>query len=404
MAGYNYVAMNRQGKKVNGAIEAKDESDLRRQLKSQGLAVVSIKKGKGIGAKKKAGFLKNRITSYDITLVTRQMATMLESGIALLKVITILEKQADTPKLKEIFTNLKNDISQGQTLSSSLAKHPKYFDKLYINMVKAGEASGALDLVLKRLAHSKEEAEELKGKVKGAMVYPIIVISISLIIVWGLLTFVVPTFAKMFEDAGMKMPPLTEFVMNVANFMHTYWYAVVGIVGLGIFLLVRTVKTPKGKEFFDKKILKVPLMGPLMRIVAVARFTRTMSTLLSSGVPILVAFDIAAETCGNTLISKAVFVARDSIKEGNTIAQPLEASGEFPLMVTQMIEVGEESGTITEMLDKVSDFLESDIRRLLTMVVAAMEPFAIVLMAVMVGTIVIAMFLPMFDIADAVSK
>jgi type IV pilus assembly protein PilC len=208
----------------------------------------------------------------------------------------------------------------------------------------------------------------------------------------------------MFEDAGMKMPPLTEFVMNVANFMHTYWYAVVGIVGLGIFLLVRTVKTPKGKEFFDKKILKVPLMGPLMRIVAVARFTRTMSTLLSSGVPILVAFDIAAETCGNTLISKAVFVARDSIKEGNTIAQPLEASGEFPLMVTQMIEVGEESGTITEMLDKVSDFLESDIRRLLTMVVAAMEPFAIVLMAVMVGTIVIAMFLPMFDIADAVSK
>lgn len=400
LASYSYIAVNKQGKKQKGDLDANDELDLKKRLRTQGLVLVSAtKKAKGLKGKKGIG-LQSGVSSYDITLITRQIATMLESGIALLRALTIIEKQAEKPKLREMFAQIKNDVSQGQTLSSALAKNPKYFDKLYVSMVKAGEASGSLDVVLVRLAKSKEEAEELKGKVKGAMIYPIIVVVVSFAIVFLLMSFVVPRFAEMFDGAGMQMPALTQVVMNAADFMQKFWYIVLGALGFGGFSISKAIKTPKGKEKYDKFVLKVPMVGTLLRKVSVARFTRTMATLLSSGVPILVAFDIASETSGNILISRAIDSARNSIKEGNTIAKPLEQSGEFPVMVTQMIEVGEESGTITEMLNKVSDFMETDIKQGLQGLVAAMEPLAIVIMAVVVGTIVIALFLPLFSISD----
>lgn len=403
MALYNYIAVNKQGKKQKGQAEANDELDLKKKLRAQSLVLVSATKlSKGSKGKKGIG-LTNGVSSYDITLITRQVATMLESGIALLRALTIIEKQAEKPKLREMFAQIKNDVSQGQTLSSALAKNPKYFDKLYVSMVKAGEASGSLDVVLVRLAKSKEEAEELKGKVKGAMIYPIIVVVVSFAIVFLLMSFVVPRFAEMFDGAGMKMPALTLVVMNAADFMQKFWYIILAAIGFGGFSVSKAIKTPKGKEKYDKFVLKVPMIGTLLRKVSVARFTRTMATLLSSGVPILVAFDIASETSGNILISRAIDSARNSIKEGNTIAKPLEQSGEFPVMVTQMIEVGEESGTITEMLNKVSDFMETDIKQGLQGLVAAMEPLAIVIMAVVVGTIVIALFLPLFSISDVAS-
>lgn len=402
LASYSYIAVNKQGKKQKGDLDANDELDLKKRLRTQGLVLVSAtKKAKGLKGKKGIG-LQSGVSSYDITLITRQIATMLESGIALLRALTIIEKQAEKPKLREMFAQIKNDVSQGQTLSSALAKNPKYFDKLYVSMVKAGEASGSLDVVLVRLAKSKEEAEELKGKVKGAMIYPIIVVVVSLAIVFLLMSFVVPRFAEMFDGAGMQMPALTQVVMNAADFMQKFWYIVLGALGFGGFSISKAIKTPKGKEKYDKFVLKIPMIGTLLRKVSVTRFTRTMATLLSSGVPILVAFDIASETSGNILISRAIDSARNSIKEGNTIAKPLEQSGEFPVMVTQMIEVGEESGTITEMLNKVSDFMETDIKQGLQGLVAAMEPLAIVIMAVVVGTIVIALFLPLFSISDAV--
>jgi len=402
LARFNYVAVDKQGKREKGMMEAVDEQDLKKKLRLQGLVLVSFtmsgKSSKATGFK-----FQSSVNSYDLTLITRQMATMLESGIALLRVISIIEKQAEKPKLKEMFGQIKNDVSQGQTLSSALAKNPKYFDKLYVSMVKAGEASGSLDVVLVRLAKSKEDSEELKGKVKGAMIYPIIVIVVSFTIVYGLMSFVVPRFVEMFAGAGMKMPVLTQVVIDISAVMAKFWHVILVAVVGGIFLLIKTIKTPKGKEKFDKFILKIPMIGTLLRKVSVARFTRTMATLLSSGVPILLAFDIASETSGNTVISKAVVLARNSIKEGNTIAKPLEQSGEFPVMVTQMIEVGEESGTITEMLNKISDFMETDIKQGIQGLVAAMEPLAIVIMAVLVGTIVIALFLPLFDISDAVA-
>ena len=403
MAEFNYVAVNKQGKREKGIIEAVDEQDLKKKLRLKGLILVNSIKSTKSQRKSKGFKFQSSVNSYDLTLITRQMATMLESGIALLRVISIIEKQAEKPKLKEMFSQIKNDVSQGQTLSSALAKNPKYFDKLYVSMVKAGEASGSLDVVLVRLAKSKEDSEELKGRVKGAMIYPIIVIVVSFTIVYGLMSFVVPRFVEMFAGAGMKMPALTQVVINISAVMAKFWHVILGAVIGGIFLLIKTVKSPKGKEKFDKFILKIPMIGSLLRKVAVARFTRTMATLLSSGVPILLAFDIASETSGNTVISKAVVLARNSIKEGNTIAKPLEQSGEFPVMVTQMIEVGEESGTITEMLNKISDFMETDIKQGIQGLVAAMEPLAIVIMAVLVGTIVIALFLPLFSISDAVA-
>ena len=403
MAEFNYVAVNKQGKREKGIIEAVDEQDLKKKLRLKGLILVNSIKSTKSQRKSKGFKFQSSVNSYDLTLITRQMATMLESGIALLRVISIIEKQAEKPKLKEMFSQIKNDVSQGQTLSSALAKNPKYFDKLYVSMVKAGEASGSLDVVLVRLAKSKEDSEELKGRVKGAMIYPVIVIVVSFTIVYGLMSFVVPRFVEMFAGAGMEMPALTQVVINISAVMAKFWHVILGAVVGGIFLLIKTVKSPKGKEKFDKFILKIPMIGTLLRKVSVARFTRTMATLLSSGVPILLAFDIASETSGNTVISKAVVLARNSIKEGNTIAKPLEQSGEFPVMVTQMIEVGEESGTITEMLNKISDFMETDIKQGIQGLVAAMEPLAIVIMAVLVGTIVIALFLPLFSISDAVA-
>ena len=404
MAEFNYVAVNKQGKREKGIIEAVDEQDLKKKLRLKGLILVNSIKSTKSQRKSKGFKFQSSVNSYDLTLITRQMATMLESGIALLRVISIIEKQAEKPKLKEMFSQIKNDVSQGQTLSSALAKNPKYFDKLYVSMVKAGEASGSLDVVLVRLAKSKEDSEELKGRVKGAMIYPVIVVAVSFIIVYGLMSFVVPRFVEMFAGAGMEMPALTQVVINISAVMAKFWHVILVAVVGGIFLLIKTIKTPKGKEKFDKFILKMPMIGSLLRKVAVARFTRTMATLLSSGVPILLAFDIASETSGNTVISKAVVLARNSIKEGNTIAKPLEQSGEFPVMVTQMIEVGEESGTITEMLNKISDFMETDIKQGIQGLVAAMEPLAIVIMAVLVGTIVIALFLPLFSISDAVAE
>lgn len=401
MASFNYVAVDRKGKKHKGNLEAADEREIKKLLRRDGLVLVSSKKAARSSKSKKGGNLFNAVTSKDIAVITRQLATMLDSGIALLRAIGIIEKQVEKPKLQEIFSSVKADVSSGMSLSNALAKYPKYFDKLYVSMVKAGEASGSLDVVLNRLSESMEASQELRGKVKGAMMYPIIVISVSIIIVTILMVGVVPRFVSMFDGAGVKMPAFTLFVIGVSNTIAS-WIGLVVLIGIiiGVVLLNRYVKTPKGRQQFDSFLLKLPLAGKLLRKVAVARFTRTMATLLNSGVPILVAFDIASDTSGNAVISNAVISARNSIKEGNTIAKPLAESGEFPVMVTQMIEVGEESGTITEMLNKLSDFIEQEIKEGLGQLVAAMEPLAIVFMAIVVGSIVIALFLPMLSLSD----
>lgn len=406
---FKYSAMDRAGARKSGEMNATNEKELKIALKDMGMTLLAAtqqksgakgdSKSKGVSSGKKAGFLQ-RVTLKEITLFSRQIATMISAGVSLLKSITVLSEQNENPLFKAILEKVKSDLTSGIPLSQALSKYPKQFSKLYVSMVKAGEASGALEVVLNRLAISLEKAEALKGKVKGAMVYPIIVLTIAFAIVFGLLTFVVPTFTKMFTEAGMQLPGLTMVVVRISDFLKVFWWLVLGAIGGGIFSLKKYLETEKGRANFDKMALKLPIFGPFARKAAVAKFTRTMATLLESGVPILTAFDIVADTVGNVVIADAILVAKASIKEGNTIAKPLTESGQFPVMVTQMIEIGEESGAITEMLSKIADFNEREVEEAVSALVAAIEPMAIVLMAVLVGFIVIAMFLPMFKISD----
>jgi len=319
----------------------------------------------------------------------------------LLKAIAILSDQNENPLFRQVLMEIQNDISSGMGFSVALSKHPKQFNYLYVNMVKSGEESGALEKVLDKLAENLEKDQALRGKVKGAMMYPVIVMSVAFIIVGILLVAVVPTFTGMFEDAGMKLPGLTQAVVDTSDFLAGWGGLVVLIIIiLSIVSFKKFVTSDKGKVKWDRFVLKLPIMGEFTRKVAVGRFTRTMSTLLDSGVAILTAFDIVSDVVGNEIISQALKSAKSSIKEGNTIAGPLKESGEFPVMVTQMIEIGEESGAITEMLGKVADFNEREVEDAISAMVAAMEPLAIVVMAIVVGTIVIAMFLPMFSLSD----
>ncbi len=406
MPNYKYSAVDRSGARKSGELSAANEKELKMALKDMGLTLLSsTQKAGGTGEKgkspaKKGGGLFKGVSLKEITLFSRQIATMISAGVSLLKSITVLAEQNENPTFKSILEKVKADLTSGVPLSQALSKHPKQFSKLYVSMVKAGEASGALEVVLNRLAVSLEKAEALRGKVKGAMVYPIIVLVIAFAIVFGLLTFVVPTFTKMFTEAGMQLPGLTMFVVHISDFLKVFWWLVFGIIGGVIFGFKKYVSTETGRAKVDKILLKIPIFGPFLRKASVAKFTRTMATLLESGVPILTAFDIVADTVGNVVMSEAILTAKASIKEGNTIARPLADSGQFPVMVTQMIEIGEESGAITEMLSKIADFNEREVEEAVAALVAAIEPLAIVLMAVLVGFIVIAMFLPMFKISD----
>ena len=407
---FKYSAMDRAGARKSGEMNVSNEKELKMALKDMGMTLLSASQQKSSGSASNDGKAKassgkkptllQRVTLKEITLFSRQIATMIFAGVSLLKSITVLSEQNENPLFKAILEKVKSDLTSGIPLSQALSKYPKQFSKLYVSMVKAGEASGALEVVLNRLAISLEKAEALRGKVKGAMIYPIIVLTIAFIIVFGLLTFVVPTFTKMFTEAGMQLPGLTMVVVRISDFLKVFWWLVLGAIGGGIFSLKKYLETERGRANFDKMALKLPIFGPFARKAAVAKFTRTMATLLESGVPILTAFDIVADTVGNVVIADAILVAKASIKEGNTIAKPLTESGQFPVMVTQMIEIGEESGAITEMLSKIADFNEREVEEAVSALVAAIEPMAIVLMAVLVGFIVIAMFLPMFKISD----
>lgn len=413
MADFKYKAVNiKTGEKKMGTMEAKSEKDLKEKLKTAGYVFLSSGKNTSKGKKTKNGKAKkekpekkaglfSKVTLKEITIFSRQLATMISSGVTLLKAINILSEQNENPLFREILLQIKNDISSGISFSIALSKHPKQFDYLYVNMVKSGEASGALETVLDKLAEGLEKDQALRGKVKGAMMYPIIVMSVAFIIVAILLVAVVPTFTGMFEDAGMQLPGLTQAIVDVSHFLAGLGGLLVLIILIAsIFGFKKFVTSEKGKIKWDRFVLKLPIMGEFTRKVAVGRFTRTMATLLNSGVAILTAFDIVTDVVGNEIISQALKSAKSSIKEGNTIAGPLRESGEFPTMVTQMIEIGEESGAITEMLGKVADFNEREVEDAIAALVAAMEPLAIVVMAVVVGTIVVGMFLPMFQLSE----
>jgi type IV pilus assembly protein PilC len=384
-------------------MEAANEEAVMAALRGQMLTPMSVKaKPKDIS--EYIGFLKQKITTKDLVIFTRQFATMIDAGLPLVQCLKILGDQQDNPTFKKVIEEVRSDVEQGSTFAEALFKHPKPFDALFCNLVAAGEVGGILDTILNRLAAYLEKADALARKVKGAMVYPATVTVVAIAVVVLLLVKVIPTFEKMFSDFGGELPGPTQVVVTISNFMQE-WIAII-LGGLFIasvaFFRARRVSY-KFRKATDALFLKAPVFGPLLRKVAVARFTRTLGTMISSGVPILDGLDIVSKTAGNVIIEEALNDVRSAISEGRTIAEPLAESGVFPGMVVQMIAVGEETGAMEVMLSKIADFYDDEVDAAVDAVTAMLEPLMMVGLGGTVGSMLIAMYLPIFKIAETIN-
>jgi type IV pilus assembly protein PilC len=346
--------------------------------------------------------IKKKVTVKDLGVFTRQFATMINAGLPMVQCLDILAAQADKPVFKRVVSTVTSDVEGGATLAEALGKH-QVFSQLYVNMVEAGEAGGILDQILNRLAVYLEKAEALQRKVKSAMTYPTVVAVVALGATIFMLMFIIPTFAKMFTDFGGQLPLPTKIVMGLSNFLRDYWYVLLLSVGALVFGFKRFNATDAGKMKIDKLALRIPVLGTVIRKAAIARFTRTLGTLVSSGVPILSGLDITARTAGNKVVEKAIFATRESISQGDTIAEPLKQSGVFPPMVTQMIGVGEQTGALDEMLEKIANFYDDEVDTAVEQLTSIIEPVMIVVMGVIVGGMLISMYLPMFKLINVIS-
>ena len=345
-----------------------------------------------------------RVKMKEIVHYTRQFATMVNSGLPLVQCLEILSQQTENKFLAASIKEVQADVESGATLADALRNHPKVFSDLYVNMVAAGEAGGILDTVLLRLSVFLEKNEQLVRKVKGAMIYPGVIMSVAAIAITVLLVFVIPTFQQMFASVDLTLPAPTRFVIWMSDMLQGYWWLMLGLIVSGTYTLRMYYKTSAGRLALDGLLLRVPILGDLLRKTAVARFTRTLGTLLSSGVSILDGLEITARTAGNRVIHDAVMRSRSSIAGGETIAEPLRESGVFPPMVTQMINVGEQTGTIDEMLDKIADFYDDEVDTAVEALLAAMEPLLIVFLGVVVGGMIVSMYLPIFDMINVVGE
>lgn len=394
MAVFEYKGKTLAGAAVQGSLKAKSKEDLERVLRQNRILVTSItRKAPDINIKFGTG-----ISRLDISRFTRQFATMIGAGLPMVQCLEIMASQTDSVELSKVVTQVKEGVQGGATLADALARHPKVFDQLYSNMVQAGEVGGALDVILMRLAAYREKSDQLIRKVKGAMVYPSVIVVVAAGVTVGMLTFIVPVFAKMFGGLNAELPMPTQYVLAISHFLQDYFlYLIVGSIGSVVGLLWWK-KTPTGALLFDKFMLMTPIFGNLIRKSAVARFTRTLGTLLSSGVSIIEAMEITAKTAGNVVIANAINKSVLSIAEGDTITGPLKESGVFPPMVTQMIAVGEKTGGLDDMLSKIADFYDEEVDEAVTALTSIIEPIIIVFMGIVIGGILIAMYLPMFDI------
>ncbi len=344
------------------------------------------------------------VKTKDIVIFSRQFATMIDAGLPLVQCLDILASQQENATFKKVLTEVKSSVEGGSTFADALKKHPKVFDSLYVNLIAAGEVGGILDTILSRLSAFLEKSEKLKGKIKSAMTYPTAVIVIATLIVTGLLVWVVPIFQDMFSSFGRALPAPTQMVVNMSNAMKNYWYIIFGTIGGVIFALTRFYKTQKGRKVMDATFLKLPVLGDLIRKTAVARFTRTLGTMLSSGVPILEALDIVSKTSGNVIIEEAIMQSRTSLSQGKTLAEPLIETKVFPGMVTQMIAVGEQTGALDAMLTKVADFYEDEVDAAVDGLTSLIEPLLMAFLGIVVGGLVVALYLPIFQLAGAASS
>ena len=439
MATFQYIAKDSAGNEVRGQIDAADRNSAIMSVRAQGLLPTALGEVKSAApapqpeakpararrggpapapAKKKTGlnmdikinlkmpsFLRGKIKTKVLTQFTRQLATLVNAGLPLMRGIEVLKRQMKDPQMSEALTGISENIAAGGTFSEALTAYPKIFDNLYINMVKAGEAGGVLEVVLARLAEFAEKSEKIKNKVKGAMIYPVVVLLAAVGITGFLMVKVVPQFKQVFEDmlGGAALPAITQFVMDISDWVQANWMVLL-IIGFALTVIKKVVaKTEKGAYFFDVLSLKTPVTGTLVQRTAVSRVTRTLGTLLSSGVPILQSLTIVRDTTGNRVVSKALQNVHDAVKDGEGMTEPLSQCKVFPPMVTSMVEVGEETGALADMLTRIANTYDDEVDNAVAGMTAAIEPALIIFLAVVVGTIVVAMFLPMIKIISSVS-
>ena len=427
MPRYTYVALDARGQESTGLVEARSSNEAIGQLRQAGYFPTSVyEEGKGGGPDGKAArstakalraakprerknivlFQRKKIKSKTLMIFTRQLATLIDSGLPLLRGLNVLAKQEPDAVLKRTIDKLAEGVQGGSTFSETLAQHPSIFNNLYVNMVKAGEVGGVLELVLGRLAEFQEKAQKIKNKVIAAMVYPIIVMTMAFAIMTFLLIFIVPKFEAIFHDmlGDKPLPTITLFVIGVSSFVKNHGLILLGSIIAAVAAYKLIARTRPGRSIIDRFTLHVPLFGDVIRKTAISRFSRTLGTLVTSGVPILQALNITRETAGNMVIASAISRVHESVKEGESIVQPLEASGVFPPMVISMIDVGEETGQLPEMLLKIADVYDDEVDNSVAGMTAALEPIMIVFLAVIVGTIVIALFMPLISIISGLQQ
>jgi type IV pilus assembly protein PilC len=403
MPSFAYTVRDATGTVHRGVSEAENDSILARRLKEQGLKVQSIKRAKA-AVKPGQQRVWGRVKLHELSIFCRQFSTMIDAGVSLVRCLSVLQEQSQSPKLKSVLADIQSEVEAGQTLSRAMARHPGTFKPLFIGLIRAGEVGGVLEESLQRLSQFLEKDVELRRKVKSAMTYPVIVILVALAIVIGLVTFILPKFISLFEELGVTdFPAMTLMLMNFSHFLTTYWYIALGILGALFVAFKLFTGTKFGKRVYDRFKLKMPVFGSLNHKIALARFSRTLGTLLVSGVPILQALETVAGTVDNDIISDAVLDARARIREGDRIGDPLQKSKMFPPMVVQMISIGEESGALDQMLSKIADFYEQEVDSALQSLTAAIEPVMIVFLGGAVGFIVIAMFLPLVSLIQGLS-
>jgi type IV pilus assembly protein PilC len=396
MPAFTYTARNAAGELKTATVEAANAQDVVAQLRRQRMTVVKV--DENAKPKKISGSIKMR----DIVIFTRQFSTMINAGLPLVQALDILAKQTENKVLAAATRDIVFDVESGHTVADALAKHPKAFSELYVNMVAAGEAGGILDTILMRLATFMEKNDALVRKVKGAMIYPGVIMSVAVIAISVLLIFVIPVFQNMFAGVGMALPLPTRVVIAASNFLRGYWWAVLAAGVGGSFMFKRYYASSSGKLVIDRLMLRIPVLGDVLRKSAVSRFTRTLGTLISSGVSILDGLEITAKTAGNRVIQDAIMQSRASIAGGDTIAAPLQKSQVFPPMVISMIAVGEQTGGLDEMLSKIADFYDEEVDAAVSNLLSLLEPIMIVFLGVVVGGMVVAMYLPIFDMINAV--
>ena len=398
---YNWVAENQKGKIIKGELDAPNEKIVTAQLKRRNLTLKKIKeKPKDIFAN--ISFMKPPVKPKDIVIFTRQFSTLIDAGLPLVQGLGIIAEQVENKTLQEVLQKILQDVQGGSDLAEALRKHPKYFDELYVNLVAAGEMGGILDTILRRLAAYIESAEKLKSKVKGALVYPIVIIAIAVVVIAVIMIFVIPVFQDLFEGFGSSLPGPTQLVVNMSNFtkdnIHWIILAIIAIV----FAFKKFRGTALGRKAIDSLSLKLPVFGDLLKKVAVARFTRTLGTMISSGVSIVNALEIVAKTSGNVILEEIIYDIRSAVMEGQTITEPLSQTDIFPGMVVQMISAGEASGALDAMLEKIAVFYDDEVNAAVDALTSLLEPMMMVFLGTIIGGLVVAMYLPIFTMASAV--